>query len=101
MQRLHEFRLFYNHTIHPELLRLERKRKRLLLLLTLSIIFLVGLTILDIYVDILIVTLFFLIFVGFYIAYIIYRIRDFVISFKPSIVNLILDFIDDEIIMGH
>lgn len=100
MQRLHEFRLFYNHTIHPELLRLERKRKRLLLLLSLSIIFLVGLTILDLYVDILIVTLFFLIFVGFYITYLIYRIREFVITFKPSIVNLILDFIDDEVNYG-
>ncbi len=100
MQRLHEFRLFYNHTIHPELVRMERKRKRLLLLLFGSIIFLIGVTILDIYVDILVVTLFFLVFIVFYISFILYRIRQFVITFKPNIVNLILDFIDDEINYG-
>ncbi len=100
MQRLHEFRLFYNHTIHPELLRMERKRKRLFLLLFGSIIFLIGVTILDIYVDILVVTLFFLVFIIFYISFIIYRIRQFVFTFKPNIVNLILDFIDDEINYG-
>ncbi|MEM6319261.1 MAG: DUF3137 domain-containing protein [Bacteroidota bacterium] len=100
MQRLHEFRLFYNHTIHPELQRMERKRKRLLLLLSLSILLLIGLTILDIYVDILVITLFFLIFIGFYITFIFYRIRQFVITFKPNIVDLILDFIDDDINYG-
>ena len=100
MQRLHEFRLFYNHTIHPELVRMERKRKRLLLLLFGSVIFLIGVTILDIYVDILVVTLFFLIFIVFYISFILYRIRQFVITFKPNIVNLILDFIDNEINYG-
>ncbi|MFK7980571.1 MAG: DUF3137 domain-containing protein [Saprospiraceae bacterium] len=100
MQRLHEFRLFYNHTIHPELLRMERKRKRLLLLLFGSIIFLIGVTILDIYVDILVVTLFFLVFIIFYISFILYQIRQFVITFKPNIVNLILDFIDNEINYG-
>ena len=100
MQRLHEFRLFYNHTIHPELLRMERKRKRLLLLLFLSVFFLTGVTILDINVDILVVTLFFLIFIGFYITFLLYRIRQFVVTFKPNIVNLILDFIDDEVNFG-
>ncbi|MEM1123024.1 MAG: DUF3137 domain-containing protein, partial [Bacteroidota bacterium] len=100
MQRLHEFRLFYNHTIHPELLRMERKRRRLLVLLFVSILFLIGVTILDIYVDILVVTLFFLVFIAFYIAFILYRIRQFVITFKPNIINLILDFIDDEVNYG-
>jgi hypothetical protein len=100
MQRLHEFRLFYNHTIHPELLRMERKRQRLLLLLFLSFLFIIGVTILDIYVDILVVTLFFLIFIGLYITFLLYKIRQFVITFKPNIVNLIIDFIDDEINYG-
>ena len=100
MQRLHEFRLFYNHSIHPELLRMERKRKRLLLLLFLSILFLIAVAILDLYVDILVITLFFLIFIGFYITLLVYRMRQFVITFKPNIVNLILDFIDDEINFG-
>lgn len=79
---------------------MERKRKRLLLLLFGSVIFLIGVTILDIYVDILVVTLLFLVFIVFYISFILYRIRQFVITFKPNIVNLILDFIDDEINYG-
>ncbi len=100
MQRLHEFRLFYNHTIHPELLRMERKRKRLLWLLFLSTLFLIAVLILDIYIHILAITLLLLIFIGFYIAYILYRIQRFVTTFKPNIVNLILDFIDDEVNFG-
>ena len=100
MERLHEFRLFYNHTIHPELMRMERKRRRLLLLLLLSAVFLTGIAILDLYVDVLVITLFFLLFLGFYITFLLYRIRQFVITFKPKIVDLILDFIDDEVNYG-
>ena len=100
MQRLHEFRLFYNHTIHPELLRMERKRKRLLWLLFLSILLLVGVLILDIYIHILAVTLVLSIFIGFYITYLLYRVQQFITTFKPNVVNLILDFIDDEINFG-
>ena len=100
MERLNEFRLFYNHTIHPELLRMERKRKQLLTLLFLSCIFLILVLILQIYVHILAVTLILLILVGFYIAYLIYKIREFKITFKPNVINLILDFIDDDINYG-
>ena len=100
MERLNEFRLFYNHTIHPELLRMERKRKQLLTLLFLSCIVLILVLILQIYVHILAVTLILLILVGFYIAYLIYKIREFKITFKPNVINLILDFIDDDINYG-
>ena len=41
MRRIDEFRLFYNHTIQPELVRMERVRKRLLFLLTISAVVLV------------------------------------------------------------
>ena len=100
MERLHEFRLFYNHTLHPELLRMERKRKRLLSLLALSCIFLLLVFALQFYIHILAVTLILLILVGFYIAYLVYKIREFKITFKPNIVRLILDFIDDDINYG-
>lgn len=100
MERLHEFRLFYNHTLQPELLRMERKRKRLLSLLALSSIFLLLIVALQFYIDILAVTLILLILVGFYIAYLVYKIREFKITFKPNIVRLILDFIDDDINYG-
>ncbi len=100
MKRLEEFRIFYNHTIHPELVRLERKRMRLLILLAISIILLIGLFILELYIGILALTLTLMIPVGIYIGYLIYRIRKFVNTFKPHVVNLILDFIDDGLNYG-
>jgi len=100
MERLHEFRLFYNHTVHPELLRMERKRKSLLTLLAVSSLLLVLVLIIQIKVRIVVITLLLLILIGFYIAYLVYKIREFKITFKPNVVNLILDFIDDDINYG-
>lgn len=100
MERLHDFRLFYNHTIHPELLRMERKRKSLLTLLAVSSLLLIVVLIIQIKVRIVVITLLLLILIGFYIAYLVYKIREFKVTFKPNIVNLILDFIDDDINYG-
>jgi len=100
MERLQDFRLFYNHTIHPELLRMERRRKRLLTLLFLSSIFLILVFVLQFYVHVLAVTLIMLILIGFYIAYLLYKMREFKVTFKPNIMNLIMDFIDDEVNYG-
>lgn len=95
MRRLDEFRLFYNHTIHPELLRLEKQRRRLLRLLFFSILILGGLLILQFFLKTLALSLFLFIPIGIYISWLIYRVRDFVKKFKPRVVNLILDFLDD------
>jgi hypothetical protein len=92
---LADFRIYYNHTIHPELLRLERRRLRLLGLLTLSVFLLLALFILALFLDILAFTLFLMLPIGFYFAYLIYLFQQFRITFKPQIVNLILDFVDD------
>ncbi|MEN0006861.1 MAG: DUF3137 domain-containing protein [Bacteroidota bacterium] len=100
MKRLEDFRIYYNHTIHPELLRLERKRLRLLRLLFFSTVLVLALLAFELYVGILAITLFMMIPIGFYIAYLLYRIRQFVQTFKPNIMNLILDFIDDSINYG-
>ena len=100
MQRLDEFRLFYNHTIHPELLRLERRRKRLLLLFLFTFLLLGGIFFLAVYVNIPTVTFFLMIPLGFYLAYLAYRLQRFVATFKPYVVNLILDFIDDDLNFG-
>ncbi len=100
MKRLEDFRIFYNHTIHPELMRLERKRKRLLLLLF-SALFLLGATLfLQFYLNILVVSLILMLPFGFYITFILYRIQRFKTTFKPHVVNLILDFIDDDLNFG-
>ena len=95
MNRLDEFRLFYNHTIHPELLRQEKKRKRLLRLIFLSSILLVGLVFLEFYLKTFVLSLFLLLPIGLYISYLVYRVRKFIADFKPQVVNLILDFFDD------
>ncbi len=93
MNSLQEFRIYYNHTIHPELVRQERKRVRLLWLLFISIFVLTGIIIFEFYVNIFFITLFMMIPLSLYIAFLFYQIRKFVIGFKPRIINLILDFI--------
>lgn len=100
MKRLDEFRIFYNHTIFPELMRLERRRRRLLWLLFLSGVAVTGLVFFELYVNILPLTLALSIPIGFYIGYLLYRIRQFILNFKPKVTNLILDFIDNDINYG-
>ena len=95
MRRLDEFRIFYNHTIHPELLRMERSRRRLWLLLVFSVFVVVGIIVMEFYLRIPLLSLLLLIGVFFYIGYLGYRIQLFRNKFKPNIVNLLLDFIDD------
>lgn len=100
MQGLEKFRIYYNHTIHPELMRLERKRLRLLLLLGVSIFLMAGVIVIQFYINILPVTLSLFLLLGVYASYLLYRIRAFVKEFKPKVVNLILDFIDDGVNYG-
>lgn len=99
--RLEDFRIFYNHTIHPELLRLERYRKRLLFLFVLSFLFIFGLFIVGIWLEVMVVTLTLMLFVGVYIFILYQRVQKFVQTFKPNIMNLITDFIDDGINYGE
>ncbi len=95
IKRLEQFRIYYNHTIHPELLRMERLRVRLLRLLFFSIIFMAGALLFEFYLDILALSLLLAIPLGAYISYLLYRIQQFRLTFKPNVVSLILDFIDD------
>lgn len=94
-QRLGEFRLFYNHTIFPELVRLEKKRKQLLWLFLLSILLLITVIGLNIYLEAFAFALILMIPLGLYATYLLYRIQRFRSTFKPYVVNLLLDFIDD------
>lgn len=100
MKRLEEFRIYYNHTIHPELMRMERRRLRLLRLLLFSAFLVIGILLLELYLNILVLTLLFTIPIVVYIGYLLYRVREFVQVFKPRIMNLILDFIDDGLNYG-
>lgn len=95
MQGLNEFRLFYNHTIHPELVRMEKKRKQLLWLFLLSIILLIAVIGLDIYLGAFAFALVLMIPLGLWATFLLYKIQRFRATFKPQVVDLILDFIDD------
>ncbi len=95
MERLEDFRFFYNNTIYPELLRMERQRMRLLALLAFAVVVLAGMIVFEIYLGVLVVTLMLTIPHVAFIAYLIYQIRKFKNTFKPNVVELLLDFIDN------
>ncbi|RMG87747.1 MAG: DUF3137 domain-containing protein [Bacteroidetes bacterium] len=96
MNRFDIFRIYYNQTIHPELVRLDRLRLRLLRLLFFSAIILAFIILIEIMINLLVVTLFLMIPIGLYMIYLSWRIRKFRFTFKPRIVELLLDFIDDD-----
>ncbi|MGB1216626.1 MAG: hypothetical protein ACPG5P_02050, partial [Saprospiraceae bacterium] len=77
MDRQHEFRIYYNHTIQPELVRLEKQRKRLLWLLLISVIVLTGIILLELYVNVFLITLLMMIPLSLYVMFLIYRFRQF------------------------
>lgn len=93
----HDFRLFYNQSIHPELLHLELRRRNLLRLLAFSVILVLGVLVLQIYLSIFVVTLLLLLLVGCWVAYLLFRVQVFFKEFKPRIVTLLLDFIDNDV----
>lgn len=97
MQSLNELRQFYNHTIHPELMRMERHRHQLLLFLGISFLLLLCIFLLQIYINILVITLALMIPLVIYISYIFNALEKFRHTFKPKIVTLLLDFIDNDV----
>jgi hypothetical protein len=94
-QRPEDFSVFYNHTIAPELMRLERSRMRLLGLLAFSMGVLAITLTLQFYLNILLVTLLISIPTALLMVYVLASIEQFRRNFKPKIVQLILDFVDD------
>jgi len=96
MQPLEDFRIFFNHTIHPELMRLDRRRRRLLRLLFFSFLVFAAILLFIIYIGELLVTLILILPIVFYLGYLSFRFQRFVSTFKPKVVNLVLDFIDDD-----
>lgn len=93
----HDFRLFYNQSIHPELLHLEHRRLRLIRLLAVSMVLLLFVVVLQFYLAIFIVTLLLALLVGCWIAYLGFRVQVFFKEFKPRVVALLLDFIDNDV----
>jgi Protein of unknown function (DUF3137) len=93
----HDFRLFYNQTIYPELLNLERRRLRLLRLLGASGLLMLLVVVVQVYLAIFLVTLLLFLLVGCWIAYLAFQIQVYFKEFKPRVVTLLLDFIDNDV----
>ena len=95
--KLDIFRRYYNTHIFPELQRTERLRKRLLVLMGLSaaVIFLI-LTISS-YLGVVLLSLFLILPITFYVFYLAYRVQQFRQEFKPRIVGLILDYMNEQL----
>jgi hypothetical protein len=95
LARIDDFRRYYNTTINPELRRMERRRRRLLTLIGASIGFLILGIILAFVFDLGAFVLIFSLIAGFYLIYLGYRVNRFRRTFKPRVVQLILDFMND------
>jgi Ca2+/Na+ antiporter len=96
-QSLSELRKFYNHTITPELRRMETRRHNMLIFLGASFLVLLAIVLLQIYIKILVVTLVLTIPLALYISYIFKELDEYRNTFKPKVVNLLLDFIDNDV----
>jgi len=94
------FRIFYNQTIHPELMRLDKQRRRMLRRIFLSSLLMVGVAALLYSVHIFVVALIAALPFAYYIFIQYKRIQKFRENFKPRVVELVLDFIDDGLLFG-
>ena len=90
------FQIFYNHTIYPELVRMEGERVNLLRLLLLSVFIFLGLFGFGFFIGIWVISITLMIPAGVYMSYLVFRIQKFRQRFKPHVVKLILDYIDNK-----
>lgn len=98
MKHQGEFRQFYNHSIFPELMRLERKRKGLVFSLAISaVVFLIAAGfVFSLHINAL--SLFLMMPFLLYVGFVVYQISRFKINFKPKVVNLILEFLEGDMV---
>ncbi|MCB0527135.1 MAG: DUF3137 domain-containing protein [Saprospiraceae bacterium] len=97
MDAYRDFRLFYNQNIHPELLHMEQRRRRLIRLLGLSALMIAGVVAVQLFMGIFLLSLLLAIPVAMWVSYLGFRIRVFFQEFKPRVVGLLLDFIDNDV----
>ncbi len=95
-----EFRLFYNQTIHPELMRLDRQRRRMLRLILFSALLMLGVGVVVYALSVFVVAMLACLPFGLYMSVVAARLKRFTADFKPKVVRLILDFIDDGPLFG-
>lgn len=93
----HDLRQFYNQIIYPELLNMERRRRQLVRMMLLCGLATVGAAVLAIIVNEFVFTLLLVLPVGFWVAHLVFRTQLFFQEFKPRIMGLLLDFIDNDV----
>lgn len=95
-----DFRVFYNQSIYPELLHLERRRRRLVRWILFAGLVFAAMFFLALLVDIFLVSLLLILVAGVWVAQLVFRVQTFLLEFKPRVIGLILDFIDNDINFG-
>ena len=73
----HDLRQFYNQVMHPELLNLERRRRRLVWMILFSGVALLAAGVLAILVGEFVFTLFLMLPIGFWISHIVFKAQVF------------------------
>lgn len=94
VHRIDELRKYYNTTIRPELERLERLRIRLVRGIFLSLILIVSVLVAFFILDLGFLVFVFITPIIFYIGSLYYRIEGFRQKFKPTIMQLLLEFMN-------
>lgn len=93
--RITEFRSFYNTTLQPELRRLERLRIRLVRGIFLSLALVVATVVVFTLLERGFLIFFLLVPLLFYVGSLYYRIEKFRQAFKPAVMQLILEFLNE------
>ncbi len=94
MQDVKAFRVYYNEYLHAKLVAMEKRRKRLMFGIIFFALVLIGATVFIISLNVAAMTFFMLIPFYIYINIVRARVYDFKHTFKPMVVNDILQFID-------
>lgn len=92
--RITELRTYYNTTIRPELVRLERLRVRLVRGIFLSLFLILAIGVAFAVLDLGFLVFFLLVPTLFYVGTLYFRIEKFRQAFKPSIMQLLLEFLN-------
>lgn len=93
--RLDEFRRYYVRTIRPELLRLDVRRRRILRGIFVSLLLIAAAAVVFASTDLGFLNLLLIVPVVFYVGHLYYRLEKFRQAFKPAVVQLILNFLNE------
>lgn len=93
--RIDELRRYYNTTVRPELERLERLRRRIIRGIVVSVVGVVACLIVFLFLDLGFLIFLLIMPVAYYVGSLYFRIERFRQTFKPAVVQLILEFLND------